>query len=155
MALDPDRDPPRPRPTAPRHRRLRLRPGCSSARAGVSTPLVVDLAGDAEAVLAAVAAGPSRRLAARAFARQVEVVRRHLAPIADARLLATSFAREAFDVPVSRLRRGVEISPVRLAYAIRWTELQAGRDLAAWPTVRWPPDALPTLDRRATRRGGV
>jgi len=60
------------------------------------------------------------------FAGQVEAVRRHLAPIDDPELIAASFTREAFHGP--RLARvpAVAASPVRVAYAIRWIELQVG-----------------------------
>ena len=60
------------------------------------------------------------------FAGQVEAVRRHLAPIANPELIAASFTREAFHGP--RLARvpAVAASPVRVAYAIRWMELQLG-----------------------------
>ena len=60
------------------------------------------------------------------FAGQVDAVRRHLAPIEDPELIAASFTREAFHGP--RLARvpAVAASPVRVAYAIRWMELQVG-----------------------------
>jgi hypothetical protein len=60
------------------------------------------------------------------FVGQVEAARRHLAPIEDPELIAASFTREAFHGP--RLARvpAVAASPVRVAYAIRWMELQVG-----------------------------
>lgn len=66
------------------------------------------------------------------FARRVEAVRRHLAPIADPGLLASSFGREAFHGP--RLGRvpAVWASPVRVAYVVRWIELQSGLAMPPW-----------------------
>ena len=63
------------------------------------------------------------------LAGQVEAVRRHLAPIEDPDLIAASFTREAFHGP--RLARvpAIAASPVRVAYAIRWMELQVGLSL--------------------------
>ena len=60
------------------------------------------------------------------FAGQVEAVRRHLAPIVDPELIAASFTREAFHGPRLARVAAVAASPVRVAYAIRWIELQVG-----------------------------
>jgi hypothetical protein len=74
------------------------------------------------------------------FGRQVESIRRQLAPIRSRTGLAASFGREAFHV-----RRGQDIGPdaataaaapspgpVRLAYALRWLELGDGQTRPAW-----------------------
>ena len=66
------------------------------------------------------------------FAGQVEAVRRHLAPIEDAELIAASFTREAFHGPRLARVAAVAASPVRVAYAIRWMELQVGLALPAF-----------------------
>ena len=68
-----------------------------------------------------------------AFAREVDAIRRHLAPIASRRALASSFARESFRSPTLALsvERGA-IEPVRLAYAVRWLELGDGHARPAW-----------------------
>ena len=71
-----------------------------------------------------------------AFVRVVHAVREDLAPIRSRRALAESFRREAFHI-----RRPVlypdgaptgPMSPVRLAYAIRWLELGDGEPRPAW-----------------------
>jgi hypothetical protein len=51
-------------------------------------------------------------------------------------MLAASFGREAFHVPILRDRdgtdeRGLE-SAVRVAYALRWLELGDGHERPAW-----------------------
>jgi hypothetical protein len=78
-----------------------------------------------------------------AFRRDVEDVRRQLEPIRSRDGLAASFEREAFQI-----RRPVlvpdgtstgPLSPVRLAYAIRWLELGEGETGSAWapsPSIR-------------------
>jgi hypothetical protein len=70
---------------------------------------------------------------AEAFVAQVAAIRRHLAPIRVAGLLRSSFAREAFLGTGLGPVPAVAASPVRVAYAIRWIELEAGLDLPAWP----------------------
>jgi hypothetical protein len=68
-----------------------------------------------------------------AFAREVDLVRRHLAPIGSRRGLAASFSREAFQGPgVARSRDRDSFRPVRIAYAVRWLELGDGRPRPAW-----------------------
>ena len=100
--------------------------------------LVAVLVADArKLLLAADDDAPSDRWREPRFAGQVEAVRRHLAPIGDADLIAASFTREAFHG--RRLARvpAVAASPVRVAYAIRWIELQVG--LALPPFRCWFP----------------
>jgi len=55
------------------------------------------------------------------FAREVDLVRLHLRPVATRQVLAASFGREAFHAgpPAGAVPRG----PVAVAYAIRWLEL--------------------------------
>ena len=70
-----------------------------------------------------------------AFAREVELVRCHLAPLRNRRSLTASFGREAFqtlDVARSRPRT---LGPIRTAYAIRWLELSNGAALPAWSSL--------------------
>jgi hypothetical protein len=68
-----------------------------------------------------------------AFAREVDLVRRHLAPMQSRRGLAASFSREAFHGPgVGRPRDPATFRPVRIAYAVRWLELGDGRPRPAW-----------------------
>lgn len=69
-----------------------------------------------------------------AFNRDVELVRRHLAPLRTRAALAGSYGREAFHL-VPDLRDDADPGPVRVAYALRWLELgesraMAGTDLA-------------------------
>ena len=63
------------------------------------------------------------------FADQVDAVRRHLTPIDAPELIAASFTREAFHGPRRARVPAVAASPVRVAYAIRWIELQVGLTL--------------------------
>jgi len=68
-----------------------------------------------------------------AFAREVDLVRRHLAPISTRRALAASFGREAFHGPgVTGRRDPSAFRPVRIAYAVRWLELGDGRSRSSW-----------------------
>jgi hypothetical protein len=70
-----------------------------------------------------------------AFAREVELVRCHLAPLRNRRSLTASFGREAFqtlDLGGSRPR---PLGPTRAAYAIRWLELGNGASLPAWASL--------------------
>ncbi len=67
-----------------------------------------------------------------AFAREVDLVRCHLAPLRNRRSLTASFGREAFqslDLDGSRPR---PLGPIRAAYAIRWLELGGGASLPPW-----------------------
>lgn len=69
------------------------------------------------------------------FAREVELVRRHLAPLRTRRSLTASFGREAFQtLDPDRTRPGL-LGPVRAAYAIRWLELGSGAGLPAWSSL--------------------
>ena len=74
------------------------------------------------------------------FAREVELVRAHLAPLRSRRSLTASFSREAFqglDTAVAP-----PIGPVRAAYAIRWLELGGSARLPAWAHLLGEPSAL-------------
>ncbi len=64
-----------------------------------------------------------------AFARQTAQIRRHLEPLHSRRTLAASFSREAFQVAIEP---GDPVSPIRVAYAIRWLELGVGVDRPGW-----------------------
>ncbi len=66
------------------------------------------------------------------IARDIALIRRHLAPLRTRRALAASFTREAFHhrPPVDAES---DPGPVRLAYAIRWLELGDGVERPAWP----------------------
>jgi hypothetical protein len=64
------------------------------------------------------------------FGREVELVRRHLAPIRSRVVLAASFGREAFHVDSAG---PPEVAgPVTVAYAIRWLELGDGQERPRW-----------------------
>ncbi|MBA2757861.1 MAG: hypothetical protein H0U37_10555 [Chloroflexi bacterium] len=74
------------------------------------------------------------------FARDVDLIRSHLAPVRSRGALAASFSREAFHVsPVPRvlpLEWDVDgPSAVRVAYALRWLELRDGTRKPAWSTL--------------------
>ena len=77
--------------------------------------------------------GPGR-WRADAFGRQVDLVRRHLAPIASRSTLAASFGRESLHgigiTPRPELL--LAASPTAVAYALRWLELRSGARLPAW-----------------------
>jgi hypothetical protein len=68
------------------------------------------------------------------FVREVGLVRAHLAPIRSRAGLAASFSREAFHAVLAD-RAGETPGAVRVAYAIRWLELGAGRTWPSWPPV--------------------
>ena len=93
-----------------------------------------------------------------AFRRDVEAVRGQLEPIRSRDGLAASFEREAFHV-----RRPVlvpdgtptgPLSPVRVAYAIRWLELGEGEPTSTWHPRRAERDraARAAVARRGRRR---
>ena len=78
-----------------------------------------------------------------AFAREVDRIRRHLAPIANRRSLLASYSREAFRTPLThgstseaadgtRLGEAPATSAARAAYAVRWLELGDGRSRPGW-----------------------
>src|SRR5262249_25145629 len=71
----------------------------------------------------------------RRFAREVALVRRHLEPMCSPQVLASAFGRASFHVLARSPRAGATPSsagPVRVAYAIRWIELQLDLDLPPW-----------------------
>ena len=67
-----------------------------------------------------------------AFAREVELIRCHLAPLRNRRSLTASFGREAFQTLDLDQTRPGPLGPIRAAYAIRWLELGNGASLPAW-----------------------
>jgi hypothetical protein len=68
------------------------------------------------------------------FAREVELVRCHLAPLRSRRSLTASFGREAF-LGLNADGASAPLGPIRAAYAIRWFELGGGAKLPAWTTL--------------------
>lgn len=67
-----------------------------------------------------------------AFAREVELIRCHLAPLRNRRSLTASFAREAFQRLAFDPPPTAPLGPIRAAYAIRWLELGSGARLPSW-----------------------
>lgn len=67
-----------------------------------------------------------------AFAREVELIRCHLAPLRNRRSLTASFGREAFQSLEFEPPAVLPLGPIRAAYAIRWLELGSGGTLPAW-----------------------
>jgi hypothetical protein len=67
-----------------------------------------------------------------AFAREVELVRRHLSPLRNRRSLTASFGREAFHTLELDPFSPMPLGPIRAAYAIRWLELGSGANLPGW-----------------------
>ena len=77
---------------------------------------------------------PARRPARWAqpgFGAEVELVRRHLAPVRTRQSLAASFGREAFHVLPTAAEHD-DPNPIRLAYALRWMELRDGATGPSW-----------------------
>jgi hypothetical protein len=69
-----------------------------------------------------------------AFAREVELVRLHLAPLRRRSALTASFGREAFQALGGSVPKPAALlGAVRVAYALRWVELGDGRQRPAWP----------------------
>lgn len=75
-----------------------------------------------------------------AFGREVELIRRQLAPVGSRATLAASYAREAFQVRAEApaALETDEAGPVRLAYALRWLELGDGATGPAWDAMLDP-----------------
>ena len=67
-----------------------------------------------------------------AFAREVELIRCHLAPLRNRRSLTASFGREAFQSLEFDPPPVAPLGPIRAAYAIRWLELGGGGTLPPW-----------------------
>jgi hypothetical protein len=112
-----------------------LTPGTHSLPAPVPAPARA-LALDALRLIRALR-DPSRRparWAQPAFGAEVELIRRHLAPVRTRHTLAASYGREAFHV-ASDDRAADDPSPIRLAYALRWMELRDGATGPSWPTL--------------------
>jgi hypothetical protein len=65
------------------------------------------------------------------FAREIELVRSHLAPLRSRKALAASYGREAFHYALDETARD-DPSAVRLAYALRWLELADGVTGPGW-----------------------
>jgi hypothetical protein len=99
------------------------------------------LSADAGRLLVIARPRADSRLLTAAFQRQVAAIRRHLTPVVSTDVLAASFDREAFRGHRLGHVRAIEASPVRVAYAIRWVELQLGIRLP--PLEAWfePPTA--------------
>ena len=85
----------------------------------------------------------------RHFQRQVDAVRCHLDPIDDPWVLAGSFGREAFHGRRLGPAPAAAISPVRVAYAIRWIELRLDLLLPAWRAWFDPVQPLLAVGARA------
>jgi len=69
-----------------------------------------------------------------AFGVEVERIRRPLARIRSRRALEASYARKVFGVAEQR-PYPAEGSPLRVAYALRWIELQDGATGPSWPAL--------------------
>lgn len=69
------------------------------------------------------------------FAREVELIRCHLAPLRNRRSLTASFGREAFQSLEPKRAAALPLGPIRAAYAIRWLELGSGARLPTWPNL--------------------
>jgi hypothetical protein len=112
-----------------------LSPGALFPPASVPAPARA-LALDALRVIRALRDPAKRpaRWAQPAFGAEVELVRRHLAPVRTRQTLAASYGREAFHLVISRGERD-DPSPIRLAYALRWMELRDGATGPSWQSL--------------------
>lgn len=73
------------------------------------------------------------------FGREVERIRAQLAPVRTRRSLQDAYRRESFWVASGPdLHRPEDLSPVRLAYALRWLELCDGCVGPTWPAMMGP-----------------
>lgn len=90
------------------------------------------LALDAHRVVRGLRDASSRpdRWAEASFAFETDRIRLHLRPLRSRRMLAASFGREAFHVACPS---SDPVSPIRVAYALRWLELGDGAPRGTWP----------------------
>jgi hypothetical protein len=65
------------------------------------------------------------------FGAEVDLIRRHLAPVRSRQTLEASYGREAFHLAPAP-SDGTDPSAVRLAYALRWLELREGAIDLPW-----------------------
>ena len=75
-----------------------------------------------------------RRWRQPAFGVEVERIRRRLARIHARETLVSSYRREVFEYAVPRSYRAAG-SALRVAYALRWLELQDGATGPSWPAM--------------------
>jgi hypothetical protein len=68
------------------------------------------------------------------FGEEVELIRRHLAPVRSRRTLAASYGREAFHLAPT-MPDHADPSATRLAYALRWLELRDGATGPSWQSL--------------------
>jgi hypothetical protein len=84
------------------------------------------------------------------FAREVDLVRLHLAPIRSRPVLAASFGREAFHGHGCVGSDGASApTPVTVAYAIRWLELGDGAARPGWAAWLAESSAIPVAKEPA------
>ena len=91
--------------------------------------------------------GPGR-WRSEAFGHQVDLVRRHLAPIRSRSTLAASFGRESLHTigVAARPELLLAASPTAVAYTVRWLELRSGARLPSW--LDWVLSAAASTDQR-------
>jgi hypothetical protein len=77
------------------------------------------------------------------FAREVDLIRLHLAPIRSRPVLAASFGREAFHGDESSGGAASTPTAVTVAYAIRWLELGDGAGRPSWAAWLAESSAVP------------
>jgi hypothetical protein len=93
------------------------------------------LRADASRLLVGLGSPPSTsRPRGPAAHRRVEAIRRQLAPIPNPAALLASFQREA--AVGAGHPSAMPLTPLRIAYAIRWIELMTGLRLPDWRA--WP-----------------
>jgi hypothetical protein len=75
-----------------------------------------------------------RRWAEPAFGAEVERCRRHVADLTTHDSLASAYAYDVFE-RLTGGRGDAQVSPIRVAYALRWLELQEDAIGPAWPAM--------------------
>ena len=75
-----------------------------------------------------------RRWAEPAFGAEVERCRRHVADLRTHEALAAAYEHDVFEL-LTGGRGDAEVSPIRVAYALRWLELQEDSIGPAWPAM--------------------
>ena len=125
------------RPAPAARRRREARHGAGERRSPRGAEAILRLHGSELArVLAGHAIAPARWRTP-SFGRKVAEVVAHLGPIRSRRMLAASYAREARHGATGlRLdpERALATSPVEVAYALRWLELDDRVGPIAWPS---------------------
>jgi hypothetical protein len=69
-----------------------------------------------------------------AFGTEVERCRRHVADLTTQEALASAYEHDVYELLIGA-RGDADVSPIRVAYALRWLELQEDAIGPAWPAM--------------------